>query len=86
MMDKKAWKELNEEIANLSGEYARLKNKPKPFETESEKEKREDQLRNDRHEKWQEFDSLGADFEKKERLCSKIEERNRNHESNRKKR
>ena len=65
MMNKKAWEELNEEIAKLSEEYARLKNKPKSFETETEMEVREDQLRKDKHEKWHEFDSFGTDFEKK---------------------
>jgi len=61
----KPWEELNEEIAKISKEYARLKNKPKPLETEREKEVREAQLEKDKHEKWQKFDSLGEDFEKK---------------------
>jgi len=65
MIDDKAWEELNQEIAKLSKEYARLKNKPKPFETEKEKQVREAQLEKDKHEKWQKFDSFGADFEKK---------------------
>jgi len=65
MVDDKVWHELNSEIDKLSKEYARLKNKPKPFETETENEVREDQLRKDKHEKSQGFDSLGTDFEKK---------------------
>ena len=65
MIDDKAWEELNQEIAKLSKEYARLKNKPKPFETEKEKRVRETQLEKDKHEKWEKFDSFGADFEKK---------------------
>ena len=65
MMDGKPWEELNKEIEKLSKEYARLKNKPKPFETETEKEVREDQISKDRHEKWHGFESLGKDFEKK---------------------
>jgi hypothetical protein len=65
MKDAEVWGELNNEIEKLSEEYARLKNKVKPFETEGEKELREDQLRKDRREKWQHYDSLGDDFEKK---------------------
>jgi len=65
MMDGKPWQELNDEIAKLSKEYARLKNKPKPFETDTEKEARETQLQKDRREKWENFDALKADFEKK---------------------
>jgi len=61
----KPWEELNSEIEKLSKEYAKLKNKPKPFETEKEKEMREAQLAKDRREKWQKFDSFGTDFEKK---------------------
>lgn len=64
-MDDKLWEELNQEIAKLSEEYARLKNKPKPFETEKEREVREAQLEKDKREKRQKFDSFGADFEKK---------------------
>ena len=64
MIDK-AWEELNQEISKLSKEYARLKNKPKPFETEEEKRAREAQLVKDKREKWQKFDSFGKDFEKK---------------------
>jgi len=65
MVDIKAWEELNKAIEQLSKEYADLKNKPKPFETEIEKEVREDQIRKDRDYKWGGFDSLGTDFEKK---------------------
>jgi predicted nucleic acid-binding Zn-ribbon protein len=65
MMNKRPLEELNGEIAKLSEEYARLKNKPKPFETETEMEVREDQLRKDKREKWHAFDSLRTDFEKK---------------------
>jgi len=65
MRGDKAWEELNQEISKLSKEYARLKNKPKPFETEKEKEVREYQLEKDKREKWQKFDSFGTDFEKK---------------------
>jgi len=65
MRDDKVWHELNQEIAKLSKEYARLKNKPKPFETEKEKQAREVQLVKDKREKWQKFDSFGTDFEKK---------------------
>ena len=72
MMDDKAWGELNNEIRKLSKEYARLKNKPKPFETEKEKEVRETQLEKDKHEKWEEFDSFGADFEKKRDYVLKL--------------
>lgn len=65
MMYDKAWEELNNEIGKLSKEYARLKNRPKPFETDKEKEGREDRVQKDRREKWDKFDSLGKDFEKK---------------------
>lgn len=65
MINRKAWEELNKEIAKLSKEYARLKNKPESFETETEIEVREDQFRKDKHEKRHEFDSFGSDFEKK---------------------
>jgi len=65
MMDGKPWEELNKEIEKLSEEYARLKNKPKQFETEREKELREDQSRKDRDDTWQQYDSLKEDFEKK---------------------
>lgn len=34
MMNDKPWTELNNEIGRLRAEYARLRNKPKPFETE----------------------------------------------------
>lgn len=61
----KPWEELNEEIEKLSKEYARLKNRPRPFETEIEKQARVDQFKKDKHEKWKEFDSFGTDFEKK---------------------
>jgi hypothetical protein len=61
MFEDKTWKELNEEISKLSREYAELKNKPKPFETEDESEAREDQIKRDRSEKYQEFDSLKTD-------------------------
>lgn len=64
-MRDKPWEELNQEISELSEEYATLKNKPKPFETEQEKEAREAQLEKDKREKWRTFDSFGADFEKK---------------------
>lgn len=50
MRDDKAWGELNNEISELSKEYARLKNRPKPFETETEKDVRETQLGKDKHE------------------------------------
>lgn len=65
MVNDKAWGELNNEIEKLSKEYARLKNKPKPFETEREKEVREAQLEKDKREKWEKFDSFKANFEKK---------------------
>ncbi|MGB8779782.1 MAG: hypothetical protein WCD81_03935 [Candidatus Bathyarchaeia archaeon] len=65
MIDDKAFEELNNEIGKLSKEYARLKNKSTPFETEKETEAREAQLDKDKHETWKKFDSLGADFEKK---------------------
>jgi 3-dehydroquinate dehydratase len=65
MVGDKVWEELNGEIEKLSKEYARLKNKPKPFETEREKEVRVDQLKKDKHDKWHGFDSLKEDFEKK---------------------
>ncbi len=74
MFDNRPWKELNDEIAKLSEEYARLKNRPKPFETETEKEVREDQFRKDRHEKWAEFDSFKADFEKKREYILKLKQ------------
>jgi hypothetical protein len=72
MVDEKVWQELNSEIDKLSKEYARLKNKPKPYETERENEVREDQLRKDKHEKWEGFDSLGTDFEKKRSYVLKL--------------
>jgi hypothetical protein len=72
MFDKRPWEELNSEIEKLSKEYARLKNKPRPFETETEKEAREDQFRTDRNEKWKGFDSLGNDFEKKRDYILKL--------------
>jgi hypothetical protein len=72
MIDEKVWKELNNEIAQLSEEYAKLRNKPKPFETEDEESARMTQLAKDKHEKWKEFDSLGADFEKKRDYILKL--------------
>ena len=65
MRDAKVWEELSYEIEKLSEEYARLKNKPKPFETESERVLREDQFQKDRDNTWQQFDSLKEDFKKK---------------------
>jgi hypothetical protein len=65
MRDAGVWEALNKEIEKLSEEYALLKNRAKPFETEREEEVREDQLRQDRRDKWQQYDSLGEDFEKK---------------------
>jgi len=65
MMDNKPWEELNKEIAQLCEQYARLKNKPKPFETETEKEARKAQLEKDKREKREKFDSFKADFGKK---------------------
>jgi len=72
MIKDKLWEELNKEIAKLRKEYARLKNKPKPFETEEEKEVREAQLEKDKREKGQKFDSFGADFEKKKDYVLKL--------------
>ena len=65
MRDAQVWEELNNEIKRLSEEYARLKNRARPFETEREKEVREDQLRQDRHDKGKQYDSLRDDLEKK---------------------
>lgn len=72
MFDGKPWEELNKEIERLSKEYVRLKNKPKPFETETEKELRESQFQKDKYEKWEEFDSLKDDFEKKRDYIQKL--------------
>jgi hypothetical protein len=70
--DRVLWKELNIEISKLCDEYARLKNKPRPFETEKEKNAREAQFDKDRREKKKEFDSLGDDFEKKRDYILKL--------------
>ena len=64
MIDNELWNKLNSEIEQLSKEYARLKNKPKLYETERMKQARESQLRKDKDEKCEGFDSLN-DFEKK---------------------
>lgn len=72
MVDDRLWTELNNEIGRLSKEYARLKNKPKLFETEPEKQARETQLEKDKREKWKDFDSLGTDFEKKRDYILKL--------------
>lgn len=65
LVDKEVWKKLNDEYGMLRKEYAELKNKPKPFETEDEKEVRELQYDKDRAERSVEFQSLGDDFKKK---------------------
>jgi hypothetical protein len=65
MLDGKPWEELNNEMRRLIKEYAKLKNKPKPFETEAEKETREAQFEEDKRKKWEGFESLGPNFEKK---------------------
>jgi hypothetical protein len=65
MVNEKAFGKLNDEISKLRIEYAKLKNKPKPFETEAEKEARETQFEKDKHEKYAGFEALGGDFEKK---------------------
>lgn len=65
MVDNRVWEELKSEAHKLRKEYARLRNKPKPFETEDEKDVREMQLDKDNHEKSEEFDSLRDDFKKK---------------------
>ena len=72
MMNDKPLEELNEEIVKLSEEYARLKNKSKPFETGEEKDAREIQFENDKHEKYREFRSFGDDFEKKSEYVLKL--------------
>ena len=72
MINDKAWGELNNEIGKLIKEYVRLKNKPKPFETEREKDAREVQLEKGKDEIWHFFDSLGDDFEKKRDYVLKL--------------
>lgn len=72
MVDDKVWKELIEAIGQLAKEYARLKNKPRPFETEDEKGAREIQLEYDKNAKWNEFESLGTNFEKKRDFVLKL--------------
>lgn len=56
--------ELNDEISRLSKEYAKLKNKPKPFQAERDEDEEAEQLKNFRREKEKMFDSL-ANIEKK---------------------
>lgn len=76
MMDEKLFVELNDEGHKLIREYTKLKSarsKPKLFETENEKDARETQLRKERDEKWEEFDSIGAfDTEKKRDFILKL--------------
>jgi hypothetical protein len=72
MVDEEAWRELNKEISKLAKEHPRLKNRPKPFETEAEKEVREVQLEKGRDEIWRFFDSLKDDFEKKRNYVLKL--------------
>jgi ABC-type phosphate transport system auxiliary subunit len=72
MVDAKLLEELNEEIGRLAKEYARLQNKPKPFETKDEKEAREIQFEYDKNAKWKEFESLGTNFEKKRDFVLKL--------------
>jgi hypothetical protein len=63
-IDKMLLDELNNEITRLSREYAKLKNKPKPFQAERDEDEEAEQLKNYRREKEKMFDSL-PDIEKK---------------------
>jgi hypothetical protein len=71
-MKDKLFQELNDEIERLIREYVRLKNKPKPFETEDEKGAREIQIEYDKQEKSREFDFFKDDFEKKRDYVLKL--------------
>ena len=64
-MSNEQFQELNDEVEQLIKEYARLKNRPRPFETETEKGAREIQIEYDKQEKMREFDYFGTDFVKK---------------------
>jgi len=71
-MSDEQFQELNDEVEQLIKEYVKLKNRPKPFETETEKGAREIQIEYDKQEKMREFDYFGTDFVKKRDYLLKL--------------
>jgi hypothetical protein len=69
-MSDKLLQQLNDEMERLAKEYSKLKNRPKPFETEDEKGARDIQIEYDKQDKRREFDSF--DFEKKRAYVLKL--------------
>jgi hypothetical protein len=65
MISDETWEKVKSEALKLGKEYATLKNKPRLFETETEKDARLIQLEKDEREKLGQYRSSGDDFEKR---------------------
>jgi hypothetical protein len=74
MMDNELWEQLNDEKGKVIEEYAKLKNRAKPFETEKEEKVRKDQIQKDEREKSEEFNNVEYSLGKKRDYILKLKE------------